>query len=167
MGERWPEIEVVLFDADGVLQRRAAEDPLIPALAALLPDPAQADGFVAEVFRVERSCLSGSDDFAQAMATVLRRWGCRADVAEALRIWQRIAVDPEVLNVVRQVRASGCRVGLATNQWPERVFFIDDHDANVNAAIAAGLRAALFPAAGGAAHLGRLLAEQGVTPVQV
>jgi FMN phosphatase YigB (HAD superfamily) len=50
---------------------------------------------------------------------------------------------------------------------PERVFFIDDHDANVNAAIAAGLRAALFPAAGGAAHLGRLLAEQGVTPVQV
>jgi HAD superfamily hydrolase (TIGR01509 family) len=119
-----------------------------------------------------------------------------------------IRVNTEVLQVVQDLRRTGVKCYLATNQQsyrarymsevlgyadrfdgafyscqlrlikpdveyfravlseiglpPDRVLFLDDHQANVDAAQSAGLHAAVFTAEGGSNALHRTLQEFGV-----
>ena len=204
-----PDLDAVLFDADGVLQKRVS-NTLPEALAALLPDSGRADHFVADVFSAEQACFTGSMSFRSQLEPILKKWQCSVSPTEALRIWQQIQVDGNMLDMVSQVRSAGFRVGLATNQWVERayymssnlryqevfdalffsceigaakpdlaffgrvlsrfgvtagrVLFIDDREANVQAAASVGLEAAVFKRHGGPAELFRLLSQYGITP---
>lgn len=111
-------IGVVLFDADGVIQRTA------PAwhglLSGLCPDPERVESFLADVFAAERPCLTGADDFRDALERVLRRWRCTAGVDEVLHVWTLIEPDEGALHLVRRLRSGGIRAALATNQQHHR-----------------------------------------------
>ena len=148
------------------------------------------------------------DEVIAQLEPILKRWECCADAAQALKIWEDIEVDRDVLDAVRRVRNSGLRVGLATNQWLERaeymsshptyqrvfdalffscevgaakpdrayfervlhelrvpadrVLFVDDSEANVQAAASLGLEAALFKRNGGSVEMFCLLQRYGI-----
>jgi putative hydrolase of the HAD superfamily len=200
------ELEVVLLDADGVVQKTGPG--WRSSVAALCADPDRAEAFLADVFAAEKPCLTGDGDFRCALDGVLRRWNSEVRLEEALRVWTLIDPDEAVLGVVRRLRARGVRVALATNQQahraafmseelgyadcfdrlfyscelghakpalgyfravldgldvtPGRALFVDDHAANVEAARAAGLAAAIFHVDDGIATLERLLREHGL-----
>jgi len=115
-------IRTVLFDADGVLQQPAPG--WRDKVAELCGDPDQTERFVEEVFTVERPCFRGRADFGQALDAVLKRWGSRFSVADALQIWTLIEPDAGILEIVSRLRAGGITVGLATNQQAYRADFM-------------------------------------------
>ena len=114
---------VVLFDADGVLQRRSVPTGFLAALSSLVP-PADAERFLEALFAAERPALAQPQPFQPILEAVLGTWGVTADVDEVLGIWLAIEVDHDALKLVRTLRASGTLVGLATNQWPERARYM-------------------------------------------
>lgn len=200
-------IRAVLFDADGVLQQPSPG--WRDKVAELCGDPDQAETFVEEVFAVERPCFRGRADFGRALDAVLRRWGSRFNVDDALQVWTLIEPDAGMLDVVTRLRDNGTTVGLATNQQAYRadfmsfrlgyaelfdhlfyscnigfakpseeyfqavldrlavpapeILFLDDHQANVQAASWFGLRAEVFSIEAGAAEAGRILERHGVS----
>jgi len=95
-------------------------------LASLVPDGAQADEFLAEVFAAERPCITGEQDFAVVLEAILRRWQCNVNIDDALDIWTLIEPDHEVLAMVRQLQGQGHRVCLATNQQRHRARYMSD-----------------------------------------
>lgn len=116
------EIRVLLLDADGVVQTTGPG--WRAALAALCPDPAATDDFLADVFAAERPCLTGAVDFEPALGAVLERWRSTASTAEALAIWELIEPQAQLLALVDELRATGLRVSLATNQQHRRAGFM-------------------------------------------
>ena len=116
-------IEAVLFDADGVLQ--SAQPGRRDALLALLPpgdtDP---DGFIDEVFEVERTVLAGEGDHIANMQALLHRRRSAADAAEVLRLLNAIHVHTEVLDMVARLRESGVECYLASNQQSHRAAYM-------------------------------------------
>ncbi len=199
-------IKVVLFDADGVVQR--PHTSWISRLQSLCGDSHQAEAFLADVFAAEQPCLSGEGDFAVALRDVLQRWRSGASVEQALAVWTLIEPQAAMLELVASLRAAGRVVGLATNQQRYRarfmagqlgyarhfdhllfscdlgfakpqqayfsaavavldvaaseVVFIDDHEANVQAARTAGLNALQFHVDEGVDALTAALAGYGV-----
>lgn len=116
--------EIVLFDADGVLQLpRAGWRELLAGFSGT-DDPAKREAFLADVFAAEAPTQTGAYDFRDALAGVLRRWGSNADVDDALRPWTTIDVDADVLEVVGALRAQGTRCYLATNQQNVRAAYM-------------------------------------------
>jgi putative hydrolase of the HAD superfamily len=111
-------ITTVLFDADGVVQTTPAD--WLDALAALCGIPGSRDAFLDDVFAAEKPALTGQADFRPALADVLERWRSSASLDEAIRVWHRIQPQESVLERVAQLRDSGLRVSLATNQQAER-----------------------------------------------
>ncbi len=113
-------IEAVLFDADGVVQRpslwwRQAFERLLGTT-----DAARLDAFVQEFHAAERSALSVSAGFEDALASVLERWNCPGRLHEALRILTTIEVYDDVLDAVQELRLAGMPCHLATNQQAHR-----------------------------------------------
>ena len=98
-------IGVVLFDADGVIQRTAGD--WRARFAEMLDDATHLDAFVAEIFASERPCLTGAVDFPTQLGEVLRRWRSRTTVEQALTIWTNIEVDKGVVEVISALRRSG------------------------------------------------------------
>ena len=118
-------IEAVLFDADGVLQ--STPPGRRDSLAALLPPGDEdADGFIDEVFEVERPALAGAGDLIADMEGLLRRRGSAADATEILRLLNAIHVHSEVLEVVARLRESGVRCYLTSNQQRHRAAYMSD-----------------------------------------
>ena len=112
-------IEAVLFDADGVLQTVSAGSP--DSLASLLPvRDDDVDGFIEEIFDVERPALTARIDLISGMRALLRRRGSTADPAEILSILNGIDVHSDVLGVVARLRESGTKCYLASNQQRNR-----------------------------------------------
>jgi putative hydrolase of the HAD superfamily len=109
----------VLFDADGVIQRPATgwQDRLVAMAGATERD---AEAFLADVFAAEAPCLTGSAEFAPALAGVLRRWNAPCSVDDVIDVWTNIHVDHEVLEVIAELRASGIFCYLTTNQHARR-----------------------------------------------
>ena len=99
-------IEVILFDADGVLQstppgRRAA-------LAALLPpEDEDVDGFIDEIFEIERPALAGAGDLVGDMRALLGRRRSTAAPGDILHLLNTIYVHSEMLDIVTRLRESG------------------------------------------------------------
>jgi putative hydrolase of the HAD superfamily len=118
-GER-PPVRHVLLDADGVMQDlpggwRAALDPFLGA---------RSEEFVAALADDEQACLLG-EPFLPVLGALLERFGVTAPAAEVhAAVWERIEVAPDSVAVVRELRADGLGVHLATNQNPERAAYM-------------------------------------------
>lgn len=82
--------------------------------------------FLAEVFAAERPCVTGGEDFAVALARVLERWQCDANVEDVLDLWTLIEPDAGILSLVADLRDRGCQVCLATNQQRHRARYMAD-----------------------------------------
>jgi len=101
---------VVLWDADGVLQRAALgwRDSLL----AMGGGPE----FIEDLFAAEKPCLRGERPFTEAVAEVVARHGVDLPVSQVVQPWIPIDVDEQALAVVDAVRASDVACFLATNQ---------------------------------------------------
>jgi putative hydrolase of the HAD superfamily len=113
---------VVLFDADGVIQRTAGG--WRERFAAMLDDATDLDAFVAEIFASERPCLTGAVDFPTQLGEVLNRWRSRVPVEQALTVWTNIEVDESVLELIAALRRSGVTCCLASNQQTHRAHYM-------------------------------------------
>ena len=115
----------MLFDADGVLKstppgRRAT-------LAALLPPGDEdVDGFIDEIFEVERSALAGEGDLVGDTRALLLRRRSAAAPGDILRLLNTIHVHSEILDIVTRLRESGIRCYLTSNQQRHRASFMSD-----------------------------------------
>ncbi len=118
-------IEAVLFDADGVLQ--SAQPGRRDALAALLPpEDEDVDGFIDEVFEVERPALAGAGGLIADMQALLRRRGSAADASEILRLLAAIHPHSEILDIVARLRESGVRCYVTSNQQRHRAAYMSE-----------------------------------------
>lgn len=114
---------IILFDADGVVQRTPAGwlDRLVARLGETDREPEE---MLDAIFAAEKPTVTGKADFRTAVAAVLTEWG-RADRLDAvLGSWSEIEVDESVLAIVDRLRASGFRCCLATNQQSVRASYM-------------------------------------------
>ena len=88
------QIQSVLFDADGVLQKPG--DLRGSAWAKVLGRTDGLDEFLDDVFEAELPALGGECDFAEAFSKVLSRWKCPGTIADALAAWTMIVPDDEI-----------------------------------------------------------------------
>ena len=105
------ELDWVLFDADGVIQRtRAGSMEELTAWGG-----SRGEEFLVAVAAADVSCLTGAD-FGAAMREVLRQFEISAPLEDVLDRHFWIEVRQPMLAAVRAVRDLGLRCGLATNQ---------------------------------------------------
>jgi putative hydrolase of the HAD superfamily len=116
------EIEAILFDADGVLQRPGARRRERWA-EALGPDR-DVQEFQRELFSAEAPALVGRGSIAASMASILSRWQCRITVDEALGIWTMIEPDRRIIDAVQELARRGIPCHLASNQEPHRAAYM-------------------------------------------
>ena len=113
-------VDVILFDADGVLQ--TTEEKWWYALSDLI-GPADSDrvaAFFADLQTTERATLTGVTPFLPRLRELLERWSVSTPAEEVIELWHHIDVDPEMITAVRELTAAGTRCALATNQHWER-----------------------------------------------
>ena len=122
MDQSAPEIQAVLFDADGVLQRTKPD--WLSRLKQLCGDPDNVEQFLTDVFDAELPCLVGVGDFESALAKVLKQWNSAGTASEALNIWTMIDPDDTVFELIRALRSNGMLVALATNQQQHRANYM-------------------------------------------
>jgi putative hydrolase of the HAD superfamily len=122
-----PAPAVILFDADGVIQRQSAD--FRTACGALLGWSASADpgstgdaldAFMRELFAVEKPALTGQRDFVADLREVLERHGAAERLVDALAIWTAIEVDAAMHEEIAALRRRGVVCCLATNQQAYR-----------------------------------------------
>ena len=119
------QIKAILFDADGVIQRPAADRQ--SRWVALAGGSAEdVHRFKLAVFTVERPCHDGVGDFVSAFQDVLDSWKCGGSLEDALRMWTAIETDAPVMELIAAVRASGVACHLATNQEPYRARYMTE-----------------------------------------
>ncbi len=151
----------VLWDADGVLQHgpagwRAALDAL--------------DGpeFADAVLAAEAPALRGEQPLRDALRHVLSAWpGVAVDLEDLLLMWEQAALDPQALLLVDEVRASGVRCALATNQHDVRRAWMRDTlrlDAHFDAVYYSCELGTVKPEP---AFFGRALADLGLAAAEV
>ncbi len=114
-------IEAVLLDADGVVQGNP--EGWYDHLHALVA-PGHGREFVDDVFETEKPAMRGRREFRSVLAEVATRWHLDARVDDLLGHWHRIDVHAPVLEVVGELRASGVRCCLASNQHAHRAAFM-------------------------------------------
>lgn len=111
------DVTAVLFDADGVIQR--ALPGWLDNLGSLVPRD-RVDEFLDELMLAELGPVRGEGSWPDELAKVLARWNVRTPVDEVLLNWARIEVFPDVIEVIRELRAAGTPCYLATNQQEYR-----------------------------------------------
>lgn len=93
----------------------------------LLPGPhASFDAFWKDISDIERACYTGAGDFTRALVALIARWQCAGSIEDVLRAWTAIQPDPEMVQLVHDLRAAGLRCYLATNQEPHRCRFMSE-----------------------------------------
>ena len=118
-------ISIVLWDADGVLQRTPTgfEESMRPALVGRVED---VEGFMVEAFAAERPALTGDARWRDVLPGLLLRWGIPEAYDDLVRAWLTIEAVPGTHEIVRALRAQGIRCCLATNQDVARGTFMQD-----------------------------------------
>jgi putative hydrolase of the HAD superfamily len=117
------EIRHVLFDADGVLQRRPGG--WVPAVAAYAGE--RAEELLGVLNEDELASLRGEQDFLPDVAARLAEFEIDEDPeAFYADIWLTIEVVPESLALVEAVRRTGRGVHLASNQIRRRAAYMLD-----------------------------------------
>ncbi|WP_068256443.1 HAD family hydrolase [Janibacter corallicola] len=115
-------VRVLLWDCDGVLQhgrfdwRRRLDARVRP-------------GFARRVFEAELPALRGERSLRDVLSQLLeeerREHGDPGVTLEdLLDLWEQFDVDPEAVDLLREVRAGGIRCLFATNQQDYRVEFM-------------------------------------------
>ena len=118
-------IEAVLFDADGVLQEPVEGGR--EKLASLCGIEARREDFVRDFLSAEMPCLRGDADMTDTIAGVLERWDSPYSVEQAIETHTKIvAMNPESIEVVRDLRKSGVPAYLATNQHEYRARYMSE-----------------------------------------
>lgn len=118
-----PGVRHVLFDADGVLQRRPGG--WLPAVAAYAGD--RAEELLTVLNQDELASLTGVADFLPDVGVRLAEFGIDADPAAFYAdIWLTIEVVPQSIALVQAVRATGRGVHLASNQARSRATYMLD-----------------------------------------
>lgn len=116
-GVATPGVRHVLFDADGVLQD--IPGGWYAAMEPYLGDRARE--FLHRTWKDELPMLAGQGDYMPVLAATLAEYGVPVPAAAVYRdVWQRIEPDPESIELVRALRASGYRTHLGTNQEQHR-----------------------------------------------
>lgn len=112
-------MRVVLWDADGVLQRvpGGGEESMRPAVTGLVED---VDGFLAEAVPAERPALTGAASWPEVLPGLLERWGIGSALDRMLATWLTIEPVPAARALVTEVRALGLACHLASNQAEQR-----------------------------------------------
>lgn len=116
--------EVILFDADGVMQ--GTDMKWWFAMSGLVgdADDDRVAQFFADLIATERPALVGATPFAPLLADLLVRWDVLVPVEEVMGMWHHIDVDPEMISAVGELTAEGVRCALATNQHAERAAYM-------------------------------------------
>jgi len=119
-------VRAVLWDADGVLQGLPAgwEASMRPAVGHLVDD---IDDFLEEAFAAEKSTLTGHARWVDVLRTLMRKWDIEDGFDEALKVWLTIEPVVESRLLVEQIRDSGVRCYLATNQDIRRGTFMQEN----------------------------------------
>ena len=114
----------VLFDCDGVLQRPAND--WRAELLALVPDRVEdeAEAFLEDIRLADRAALDGTVDFLGRLQQVLDHWAVSTPAEDVLPVWQRLWVDPEMLEAAMDLRTAGLVCALATNQHNRRAEYM-------------------------------------------
>lgn len=110
-------IRWMLFDADGVLQR--SPEGWRRTLTGLLGD--DPDGTLEELFTQEQEQSLTGGDFRELVARILHRRRIDTDPERVLDCWRLLEVDASMTDRIRQLRATGIRCGMASNQQNVRV----------------------------------------------
>jgi len=116
-------VNVILFDADGVIQTtRSNFKTRLKAFAG--EHEKDADQFISDIFAVERPCLAGETDFAEELQALLLRWQIKSSVDDVLSVWH--AIDPifEITELIQKFRLAGNLCCLATNQQQHRAAYM-------------------------------------------
>ncbi|WP_435747039.1 HAD family hydrolase [Nocardioides sp. SYSU DS0663] len=114
-------VRAVLVDADGVLQ--VNPPGWLEALHAFAPAGA-GEEFADHLFAAEQSALVGHRSFHDVVAEVLAHWGREDRAGELVDHYHRIEVCSGTAEVVRDLRAAGVPVHLATNQQDVRTAYM-------------------------------------------
>lgn len=117
-------IEAILFDADGVIQRRP--QGWRDTLGERLGFSGEAGDFLASAFRAEDPALEGQTDFVSTLSNLLSQWNCRATLDEALRMWTMLEVDSEIADTIWRLRQHGVSCHLASNQEPYKARYMSE-----------------------------------------
>ncbi len=104
-----PPVRAVLFDADGVLQRR--RPGFVRGLLRL-----GGPRFLLDAVRAEVSCLTGERDLVDVLRPVVARHGVEESAEQVAERWLAIDVDSDRLALVDSVRSRGITTVLVTNQ---------------------------------------------------
>lgn len=118
------QIRAVLFDADGVIQKRPTGWQRL--LEGVVGSERDTDGFLADVFTVEDPSMTGHRDFTEGVAEVLRRWECEVALPKFLEFWTMIEVAPEITRIIRGVKEAGITCYLASNQEAYRARYMSE-----------------------------------------
>lgn len=116
--------KAVLFDADGVIQRRPRG--WRDVLQEIVGPDGDADRLLASLFSAEDPALCGGLDFAEGLSDVLRRWECPVPLARLLDAWTMIEVDREATRIIRALRKEGVDCHLATNQEAHKARYMSE-----------------------------------------
>ena len=118
-------IQAVLFDADGVLQKPAEDGR--ERLASLCGVESRREEFVTDFLSAEMPCLRGDADMSDTIADVLKKWDSPFNVEQAIETHTKIVeANPESIEVVRALRKSGVPAYLATNQHEYRARYMSE-----------------------------------------
>ncbi len=118
-------IQAVLFDADGVLQQPVEGGR--EKVACLDGSTTPNDEFLQDFLKAEMPCLRGDADMADTIAEVLKKWGSPFSVEQAIETHTKIvAMNPESIEVVHDLRKSGLPAYLATNQHEYRARYMSE-----------------------------------------
>ncbi len=106
---------VVLWDADGVLQRVPAgwEESMRPALEGRIDD---VDDFLSRAFWEERPALRGEVSWLEVLPGLLEEWGIGDSYDAVVRTWLTIEPVPQARELVTLLRHRGVPGYLASNQ---------------------------------------------------
>lgn len=105
--------KAVVFDADGVLQRR--RPGFVRGLLRL-----GGWRFTIDCLRAEAGTLTDERDLVEVLDEVVARHQVATTGEEVMRRWLHIEVDPGALEIVRELRRRGVTVALGTNQQSYR-----------------------------------------------
>jgi putative hydrolase of the HAD superfamily len=117
-------IEVLLIDADGVIQYAPEDWSVAFARALAFEDPDQVQRFTADVFAAETACLSRVDGFDEELRDVLKAWDRIEHRSFVLETMLSIRPYTQVLELIKAVRAGGTRCYVASNQQTQRAQFM-------------------------------------------
>ncbi len=121
MGDPAGPLLAMLWDADGVLQHLTEGLPDWEERLEAIGGP----GFPEAVFRAEAPAMSGREPMRDALARVLRDHPrATTTVEDLLALWETFEVDDEAIAVIGELRRTGVRCYLATNQHDHRTAYM-------------------------------------------